>query len=71
MPISIGKKGRCFSVVIRINLKKTPLPDQVKAVKGRLTSYDVLERACVVKAERVIVDGKDDNESLAIVVAID
>ena len=50
--------------------QENPLPDQVKAVKGRLTSYDVLERACVVKSERVIVDGRDDNESLAIVVAI-
>ena len=42
----------------------------MKAVKGRLTSYDVLERACVASAERVIVDGQDDNESLAIAVAI-
>ena len=65
-----GKKSTIVLCFAPDQSQENPLPEQVKAVKGRLTSYDVLQRACVVKAERVIVDGKDDNESLAIVVAI-
>ncbi|WP_219414641.1 ion channel [Pseudonocardia nigra] len=44
---------------------------EVSFVRGDLTSRDVMTRACVAAAEAVIVDGRDDNESLAIALAVD
>ncbi|MDN5856149.1 MAG: NAD-binding protein, partial [Actinomycetia bacterium] len=44
---------------------------QVQFVRGELTSVDVLTRACVARSSTVIVDGRDDNESLAIALAVD
>jgi voltage-gated potassium channel len=50
-----------------------PLPDQpeVHFVRGDLTHADVMERASVARARTVIIDGRDDNETLAIAVAVD
>lgn len=45
-------------------------PD-VQFVRGDPTSTDVMTRACVARARTVIVDGHDDNESLAIALAVD
>ena len=46
------------------------LPD-VDFVRGDLTHADVMERACVSRARTAVVDGRDDNETLAIAVAVD
>ncbi|MGY1772495.1 ion channel [Blastococcus sp. SYSU D00813] len=46
------------------------LPD-VDFVRGDLTRADVMERACVHRARTAVVDGHDDNETLAIAVAVD
>ncbi|RBY85913.1 ion channel [Blastococcus sp. TF02A-26] len=46
------------------------LPD-VDFVRGDLTHVDVMERACVDRARTAVVDGRDDNETLAIAVAVD
>lgn len=40
-------------------------------VRGDLTNVDVMTRAGVARARTVVVDGRDDNETLAIVVAVD
>ncbi|GAB7190040.1 ion channel [Kineococcus sp. NUM-3379] len=45
-------------------------PD-VHFVRGELTTADVMRRACVERARTVVVDGHDDNETLAIAVAVD
>ncbi len=46
------------------------LPD-VDFVRGDLTRADVMTRACVSRARTAVVDGRDDNETLAIAVAVD
>jgi len=50
-----------------------PMPEQsgVRFVRGDLTAVDVLSRACVERAATVVIDGRDDNETLAIAVAVD
>jgi voltage-gated potassium channel len=46
------------------------LPD-VDFVRGDLTQADVMTRACVPRARTAVVDGRDDNETLTIAVAVD
>lgn len=50
-----------------------PVPERahVRFVRGDLTGPDVMARAGVARAATVIVDGHDDNESLAIALAAD
>ena len=50
-----------------------PMPEQraVSFVRGDLTRADVMERACVQHARTAVIDGRDDNETLAIAVAVD
>jgi voltage-gated potassium channel len=50
-----------------------PLPDvaEVHFIRGDLTNADVMRRACVDRARTALIDGRDDNESLAIAVAVD
>jgi voltage-gated potassium channel len=52
---------------------ENPMPDQpaVQFVRGDLTREDVMTRACVPRARTVVIDGRDDNETLAIAVAVD
>ena len=55
------------------DVAENPLPDQpsVHFVRGDLTHEDVMTRACVQRARTAVIDGRDDNETLAIAVAID
>ena len=55
------------------DVPENPLPDQpaVHFVRGDLTREDVMRRACVQRARTVVIDGRDDNETLAIAVAVD
>jgi voltage-gated potassium channel len=55
------------------DVAENPLPDQpaVHFVRGDLTHADVMTRACVQTARTAVIDGRDDNETLAIAVAID
>jgi voltage-gated potassium channel len=55
------------------DVPENPMPDQldVHFVRGDLTREDVMTRACVQKARTAVIDGRDDNETLAIAVAID
>jgi voltage-gated potassium channel len=50
-----------------------PLPDvaEVHFIRGDLTNADVMRRAGVDRARTALIDGRDDNESLAIAVAVD
>ncbi|WP_216210041.1 ion channel [Amycolatopsis aidingensis] len=49
-----------------------PMPDrEVEFVRGELTEREVLERAGVHRAHRVLVDARDDNEALAVAVTVD
>ncbi len=50
-----------------------PMPEQpaVSFVRGDLTHADVMRRACVDRARTAVIDGRDDNETLAIAVAVD
>lgn len=50
-----------------------PMPEHplVHFVRGDLTHADVMTRACVGRARTAVIDGRDDNESLAVAVAVD
>lgn len=50
-----------------------PVPERpdVQFVRGDLTHVDLMSRAGVDRARTAIIDGRDDNESLAIAVAVD
>jgi voltage-gated potassium channel len=47
-----------------------PQQDEVLFVRGDLTDVDVLARACVDRARTVVIDARDDNEALAVAVAV-
>ena len=51
---------------------ENPFPDlsAVHFVRGDLTHEDVMGRACVQHARTAVIDGRDDNETLAIAVAV-
>jgi voltage-gated potassium channel len=55
------------------DVPQNPVPEQpaVSFVRGDLTNVEVMTRAAVARARTVVVDGRDDNETLAIVVAVD
>ncbi|WP_209313795.1 potassium channel family protein [Blastococcus sp. TF02A-35] len=55
------------------DVAENPMPDQpaVHFVRGDLTREDVMTRACVARARTVVIDGRDDNETLAVAVAVD
>ena len=50
-----------------------PVPENpaVSFVRGDLTNVDVMTRAQVGRARTVVLDGRDDNETLAMAVAVD
>jgi len=49
-----------------------PMPeDDIDFVRGDLTNEDVLRRAGVDRAKNVLVDVRDDNETLAVAVTVD
>lgn len=55
------------------DLPEHPMPEQehVFFVRGDLTDTEVLRRACVGAADTVVIDARDDNETLAVAVAVD
>jgi voltage-gated potassium channel len=55
------------------DVAENPFPDRegVHFVRGDLTNEDVMTRACVQNARTAVIDGRDDNETLAIAVAVD
>jgi voltage-gated potassium channel len=55
------------------DVPENPMPHEpaVHFVRGDLTNEDVMTRACVQRARTAIIDGRDDNETLAIAVAVD
>ncbi len=55
------------------DVAQDPFPDEaaVQFVRGDLTKVDVMTRACVSRARTALIDGRDDNETLAIAVAVD
>ena len=55
------------------DVPENPVPENacVSFVRGDLTHVDVMTRASVARARTVVVDGRDDNETLAIAVAVD
>jgi voltage-gated potassium channel len=69
----------CAEASVRIvlcawdDVPEHPVPEDpaVSFVRGDLTRADVMTRACIGRARTVIVDGRDDNETLAIAVAVD
>lgn len=55
------------------DVPENPMPEQaeVRFVRGDLSTVEVLDRAGVPDAATVVVDGRDDNESLAVTLAVD
>lgn len=70
----LGVEGRVDLVLCAWeDVTEHPMPEQdrVTFVRGDLTAVDVLTRACVGRAATVVVDGRDDNETLTVAVAVD
>lgn len=63
-----SEEGRTI-VLCSDELEENPMPDRVKYVRGDLSSDDVLARACVAKASRILVHCPDDNETLVVTLA--
>lgn len=55
------------------DVPENPVPEEpsVSFVRGDLTHADVMARAGVDRARTVVIDGRDDNETLAMAVAVD
>jgi voltage-gated potassium channel len=55
------------------DVAENPMPDEpaLHFVRGDLTHEDVMSRAGVARARTAVIDGRDDNETLAIAVAVD
>jgi voltage-gated potassium channel len=55
------------------DVSENPMTDNaaVHFVRGDLTHEDVMTRACVPRARTAVLDGRDDNETLAMAVAVD
>lgn len=55
------------------DVAEDPMPHQpdVHFVRGDLTRDDVMTRACVARARTAVIDVRDDNETLAVAVAVD
>ncbi len=53
------------------DVETDPMPgrDDVRFVRGDLSDEELLRRACVHRAEAVLVDARDDNEALSLTVA--
>ncbi|TFV56250.1 ion transporter [Geodermatophilus sp. DF01-2] len=54
------------------DVPEDPMPERVDVqfVRGDLTSADVMARACVARARTAVVDVGDDNEALAVALAV-
>ena len=69
----LAADGRQVVLCAWDDVPEHPLPDrpEVHFVRGDLTRDDVMTRASVARARSVVVDARDDNETLAIAVAVD
>ena len=65
-------EGRQVALCAWDDVQEHPLPAEpaVLFVRGDLTNADVMARACVARARTAVIDGRDDNETLAIAVAV-
>jgi voltage-gated potassium channel len=65
--------GRQIALCAWDEVGENPMPDrpEVHFVRGDLSREDVMRRACVDRARTAVIDGRDDNETLAIAVAVD
>jgi voltage-gated potassium channel len=65
--------GRQVALCAWDDVPENPMPDNpsVHFVRGDLTHEDVMSRAGVPAARTAVIDGRDDNETLAIAVAVD
>ena len=54
------------------DVPEDPLPERVDVdfVRGDLTSTQVMARACVARARTAVVDVRDDNEAIAVALAV-
>lgn len=52
------------------NTERNPFPDLISFVRGAPTSNDVLERACVRHAAKIIIHASTDYESICIALAV-
>ena len=71
--ILADKKRAKRSIVLCFKPDKStenPLPDVVLPVRGSLTSQEVMDKACVDQASRIVADGDDDNETLIIALTV-
>lgn len=64
------ERDRANAIVLCSDLvDENPIPSQIKFVRGEPASDDVMRRACLAAASRVVVHCSDDNETLVAVLA--
>lgn len=51
-------------------ISENPIPDIKYFVRGNLKSDDVMRRSCVADADRVVIDGRNDDQSSTIALAV-
>lgn len=51
-------------------ISENPIPDIKYFVRGNLRSDDVMRRSCTADADRVIIDGRNDDQSTTIALAV-
>ena len=66
-------EGRQVALCAWDDVPEHPMPhhESVQFVRGDLSNADVMTRAGVASARTAVIDGRDDNETLAIAVAVD
>ena len=69
----LAADGREVALCAWDDVPEHPMPErpEVHFVRGDLTRDDVMHRAAVAQARTAVIDGRDDNETLAIAVAVD
>jgi voltage-gated potassium channel len=69
----VAESGRTIVLCAWSDVGEHPMPEHadVEFVRGDLASGDLMHRACVAAAATVVIDARDDNEALAIAVAVD
>lgn len=61
----------CHIVLCADNIEENPLPKDITFIKGRLSSQDILERAYVTHALKVVIYTESDEQSVLTTLAVD
>jgi voltage-gated potassium channel len=64
------KWKKCEIVLCSSRLEKNPLPEEVVFIKGELHTDEVMKKANIQYADKIIIDGHDDSQCMAVAVTV-